>query len=60
LQISDGFENIGCMKRDLQNYYRELRERIKDADARLFVAQMERKKEINSAFFYDFIVDEQG
>jgi hypothetical protein len=48
------------MKRDLQNYYRELRERIKDVDARLFVAQMERKKEINSAFFYDFIVDEQG
>jgi hypothetical protein len=60
LQVSDGFDNIGCMKRDLQNYYRGLREKIKNADAQLFVAQMERKKEANSAFFYDFVVDEHG
>jgi hypothetical protein len=60
LQVSDGINYIGCMKRDLQNYYRGLRQRIKDADAELFVAQMERKKEANSAFFYDFVVDEQG
>jgi hypothetical protein len=60
LQVSDGFDNIGCMKRDLQNYYRGLREKIKNADAQLFVAQMERKKEANSAFFYDFAVDEHG
>jgi hypothetical protein len=48
------------MKRDLQNYYRGLKEKIKDADAQLFVAQMERKKEANAAFFYDFVVDEHG
>jgi hypothetical protein len=48
------------MKRDLQNYYRGLREKIKNADAEIFVAQMERKKEANSAFFYDFVVDEHG
>ena len=60
LQVSDGFDNIGCMKRDLQNYYRGLREKIKNADAKLFVAQLERKNEANSAFFYDFVVDEQG
>jgi hypothetical protein len=60
LQVSDGFDNIGCMKRDLQNYYQGLREKIKNADAQLFVAQMERKKEANSAFFYDFAVDEHG
>jgi hypothetical protein len=60
LQVSDGFDNIGCMKRDLQNYYRGLREKIKNADAEIFVAQMERKKEANSAFFYDFVVDEHG
>jgi hypothetical protein len=47
LQVSDKFDNIGCMKRDLQNYYRGLREKIKNADAQLFVAQMERKKEAN-------------
>ena len=48
------------MLRDLQNYYRDLRTKIKDADAQMFVGQLERKKEVNSAFFYDFMVDEQG
>jgi hypothetical protein len=48
------------MRRDLQNYYRSLREKIKDAYAELFVTQMERKKEANLAFFYDFVVDEHG
>jgi hypothetical protein len=47
-------------KRHLQNYYWRLREKIKNVDAQLFVAQMERKKETNSAFFYDFVVDEHG
>ena len=61
LQVNDGgFNNIGCTKRDLQNYYRGLRDKIKDVDAQLFVAQLERKKEVNSAFFYDFVVDAQG
>jgi hypothetical protein len=60
LQVSDGIENIGGIKQDLQNYYRRLKEKIKNADAQLFVAQMERKKDANSAFFYDFVVDDQG
>jgi hypothetical protein len=34
LQVSNGgFENIRCMKRDFQNYYRVLRDKIKNADA---------------------------
>ncbi|WVZ93391.1 LOW QUALITY PROTEIN: hypothetical protein U9M48_039373, partial [Paspalum notatum var. saurae] len=61
LHVSEGgFENVGCTLRDLQNYYRDLRSKIKDADAQMFVAQLERKKEVNSAFFYDFKVDGQG
>ena len=61
LHVSEGgFENVGCTKRDLQNYYRYLRTKIKDADAQMFVAQLERKKEVNPTFFYDFMVDEQG
>ena len=55
-----GFENVGCIKRDLQNYYRDLRTKIKDADAQMFVAQLERKKEVNPSFFYEFMVDDQG
>ena len=52
LHVSEGgFENVGCTMRDLQNYYRDLRTKIKDVDAQMFVAQLERKKEVNSAFF---------
>jgi hypothetical protein len=48
------------MKQDVQNYYQRHREKIKNVDAQLFVAQMERKKEANFAFFSDFVVDEHG
>jgi hypothetical protein len=45
LQVSDGgFENVGCTLRDLKNYYRDLRSKIKDADAQMFVHQLERKR----------------
>jgi len=44
----------------MQNYYRDLRTKIKDADAQMFVEQLERKKEVNPAFFYEFMVDKQG
>jgi hypothetical protein len=55
------FENVGFTKRDLQNYYRDLRTKIKDAYAQMmFVKQLERKKEVNPTFFYVFLVDEQG
>ena len=61
LHVSEGgFENVGCTKRDLQNYFSDLRKKIKDADAQIFVGQLERKKEVNPAFFYEFMVDEQG
>ena len=46
-----GFQNVGCTPRDLKNYYRDLRDQIKDADAQMFVDQLERKKMVNSAFF---------
>jgi hypothetical protein len=61
LQVSDGgFQNVGCTLRDLQNYYRDLRSKIKDVGAQMFVGQLERKKEVNPAFFYEFMVDKQG
>ena len=42
LHVSEGgFQNVGCTLRDLQNYYRDLRSKIKDADAQMFVAQLE-------------------
>jgi len=42
LHVSEGgFQNIGCTLRDLQNYYRDLMTKIKDADAQMFVGQLE-------------------
>nr|XP_020162660.3 protein FAR1-RELATED SEQUENCE 5-like [Aegilops tauschii subsp. strangulata] len=61
LQVSEGgISNVGCMKRDLQNYYNDLRDKIRNADAQMFVAQLARKQEVNSAFFYDFDVNDEG
>jgi hypothetical protein len=61
LQVSDGgCQNVGCTRRDLQNYYRDLRIKIKDADAQMFVGQLARKQDVNPAFFYDFMVDDKG
>ncbi len=37
-----------------------LEKKIKNADAQMFIAQLERKKEANSGFFFDFVVDEEG
>ncbi|KAM3271631.1 hypothetical protein ACQJBY_042062 [Aegilops geniculata] len=61
LQVSEGgIPNVGCSKRDLQNYYQALMYKIRDADAQMFVAQLARKQEVNSAFFYDFDVNDEG
>jgi hypothetical protein len=42
-----GFQNVGCTLMDMKNYYHDLRSRIKDADAHMFV-------------FLCFEVDAQG
>ncbi|XP_024314636.1 protein FAR1-RELATED SEQUENCE 5-like [Brachypodium distachyon] len=61
LQVSEGgFSNVGCTKRDLQNYYRDLKYKIRNADAQMFVSQLARKHEANPSFFYDFVVSEEG
>nr|XP_051195114.1 protein FAR1-RELATED SEQUENCE 5-like [Lolium perenne] len=61
LQVSEGgIDGVGCTKRNFQNYYRDLRYKIRNADAQMFVAQLARKQEVNSAFFYDFEVSDEG
>jgi hypothetical protein len=54
------FEDVGCTKRDLQNYYCEFKNKINDCDAQIFVDQLGRMKELNAAFFFDYDVDENG
>lgn len=55
-----GFENVGCTKRDLQNYYCEFKNKINNCDAQMFVDQLGRMKELNPAFYFDYDMDEDG
>ncbi|XP_058783612.1 protein FAR1-RELATED SEQUENCE 5-like [Vicia villosa] len=54
------YDNIGCTKRDIQNYSRNLKELIKDSDAHIFIDNFRRKKETSHSFYYDFEVDKEG
>ncbi|XP_057432341.1 protein FAR1-RELATED SEQUENCE 5-like [Lotus japonicus] len=55
-----GYDNIGCTKRDLQNYCRDLKELVKDSDAHMFVDNFRRKHDMNHSFYYDYAVDDEG
>jgi len=55
-----GFENVGFLKRDLQNYHSALRVLIKSSDAQMFVDQLSRKSLANPCFYFDYVVDDQG
>lgn len=61
LRISEGgFENVGCNKRDLQNYHKQLRSCITSSDAQMFIDNLASKNELNPTFYYDYVVDEKG
>jgi hypothetical protein len=47
------FEDVGCTKRDLQNYYCEFKNKINDCDAQMFIDQLGRMKGLNPALFFD-------
>jgi hypothetical protein len=51
-----GFEYVGCMKKDLQNYYSDFRNKIKDADAQMFIDNLGRLKELDPGFFFEYEV----
>lgn len=55
-----GFKNVGCTKRDLQNFHRTLRCLIKSSDAQMFVDQLARKNLANPGFYFDYVIDDKG
>lgn len=55
-----GFEKVGCTKRDFQNYHRYLKCAINTSDAQMFIDNLAKRKEANPAFFFDYMLDEQG
>ena len=55
-----GFEYVGCTKKDLQNYYSNFRNKIKDADAQMFIDQFGRLRELDPGFFFEYEVNNDG
>jgi hypothetical protein len=55
-----GFEFVGCTKRDLQNYHRDMRSTFKDSDAQMFIDNLRKRKEINPGFFFDYALDDKN
>ncbi|XP_039804890.1 protein FAR1-RELATED SEQUENCE 5-like [Panicum virgatum] len=59
LQVgAGGFEYVGCTKKDLLNYYSDFRNKIKNADAQMFIDQFGRLKEVDPGFFFEYEVND--
>ncbi|PUZ51039.1 hypothetical protein GQ55_6G134700 [Panicum hallii var. hallii] len=57
LQVgAGGFEYVGCTKKDLQNYYSDFRNKIKDADAQMFIENLRTLKDLDPNFFFEYEV----
>jgi hypothetical protein len=56
----DGPDKVGCTKRDLQNFWRDFNEIIKDADAQTMIDAMKSKQRVNPSFFFDYEMDEEN
>ena len=55
-----GLENVGCMKRGLQNFHRVLKEVIENSDAHMFVDNFERMKLKNPSFYFAYEMDDKS
>jgi hypothetical protein len=55
-----GFEFVGCTKRDMQNYHRDMRRTFKDTDAQMFINNLKKRKQINPGFFFDYHLDDKN
>jgi hypothetical protein len=59
LQVgAGGFEYVGCTKRDLQNYYSDFRNKIKDFDAQMFIDNLHMLKELDPNYFFEYEVND--
>jgi hypothetical protein len=57
LQVgAEGFEYVGCTKKDLQNYYSDFRHKIKDTDAQMFIDNLYALQELDHNVFFDYEV----
>ena len=56
----DGYENIGCKQKDLQNYHSDLKAIINGTDAHMFIDMLKNKREVDPGFFFHYEVVEKN
>ncbi|PIA31367.1 LOW QUALITY PROTEIN: hypothetical protein AQUCO_05000035v1 [Aquilegia coerulea] len=54
-----GFENIGCIQKDLYNYQRDVCKELKGHDAEMFREYLKSEEEKNPSFTYTIDVDDE-
>ncbi|XP_074299301.1 protein FAR1-RELATED SEQUENCE 5-like [Silene latifolia] len=57
-ELCGGYNNIGATEVDFKNFVRDIKTYIGNFDAQMFVENLIRRKDTCSAFYFDFIVDE--
>ncbi|XP_058082379.1 protein FAR1-RELATED SEQUENCE 5-like [Magnolia sinica] len=55
-----GYENIGCIEKDLTNYERDKRQKSKGRDAQMLYEHFEEMKELHLTYEYEVKVDEEN
>jgi hypothetical protein len=49
---------VGCTKKDMQNYYTDFRNKIKDAYAQMFIDILGMLKQLDPSFFFECEVND--
>lgn len=55
-----GLGNVGCMKRDLQNFHRDLKALNENSDAHMFIENFRRIQIKNPSFYFAYEMDEKN
>ncbi|KAH6825851.1 hypothetical protein C2S53_017814 [Perilla frutescens var. hirtella] len=56
-EVAGGHCNIGCTKNDVKNFTRDLRAYIVGADAQMVIDNLFKRREVCSAFYFEYLVD---
>jgi hypothetical protein len=52
------FQYVGCTKKDMQNYYTDFRNKIKDAYTQMFIDILGMLKQLDPSFFFECEVND--
>ncbi|KAH6830663.1 hypothetical protein C2S53_018668, partial [Perilla frutescens var. hirtella] len=56
-QVVGGHSNIGCIKKDVKKFTRDLRAYIVGADAQIMIDNLFKRRDLRSTFYFEYLVD---